>query len=207
MPKHAFKFPPEVVAAIKDHVRHAVAAVVPARYSQEANYTAALLARLEGVAYDGLHGRVEFKATIFNDRGRNSAESRYGADHAITATISDGTKKIEKAILVQAKLGSVDDLSTAALEFLKTQIVKMQQLVPAPKVMEIPDEGAQRAPAMISGNNLLNGDPYTPMELADYFAARVTTTLDGCTDPAVVSAVQDSSLSRVHVAAKLYQKA
>lgn len=207
MPKHAFKFPPEVVDAIKQHVRNAIKAVEPSRFRQEANYTAALVSQLEGAAYEGEHGMVIFRSTVFDDRGPGSAEHRFGADHAITATVSDGTTTIRKAILVQAKLGHLDEMSPAETEFLRTQLSKMKYLVAAPKVMEIPEHSGRRFPAMISGNNVLAGLPYTAMDLPDYFAARVTTTLDGCTDPETVEAVQDSSLSRIDVTAKLHRNA
>ena len=203
MPKHAFKFPGEVVAAVKQHVRHAIEAVAPGRYHQEANYTAALANQLEGIAYKGEHGTVEFHSTVFDDRGAGSAESRYGAGFAITATISDGITTIRKAILVQAKLGRLDEMNNADAEFLRSQLEKMKQLVDAPKAMEIPESGGRRYPAMVSGNNILNGMPYKPMELPEYFAARVTTTLDGSTEREVVERVQDSSLPRVDVTAKL----
>jgi hypothetical protein len=42
--------------------------VEPARYRQEANYTAALVNRLEGTAYQGEHGSVVFHSTVFDDR-------------------------------------------------------------------------------------------------------------------------------------------
>src|SRR6266513_5543528 len=108
MPRHTFRFPREVVESIKQHVRQAIDAVEPSRHRQEANYTAALVNRLKGIAYKGEHGEVVFDSTVFDDRGRNSAEHRLGADHAITATISDGARTVRKAILVQAKLGSLE---------------------------------------------------------------------------------------------------
>jgi hypothetical protein len=206
MPKHAFRFPPEVVSAVKEHVRRAIEAVDPTRYGQEANYTAALVSQLEGVAYQEQHGSVEFHSTVFDDRGPGSAESRYGADFAITATVSDGTTTIRKAILVQAKLGYLDDMSAADAAFLQSQIEEMKQLVDAPKVMEIPEDSGRRYPSMVSGNNGLDHEPYISMELPDYFTARVTTTLDGTTDASVVDTVQDSSLSRVDLIAKLRRK-
>jgi hypothetical protein len=206
MPKHAFKFPAEVVAAVKQHISRAIEAVDPARYGQEANYTAALASQLEGVAYEGEHGAVEFRSTVFDDRAAGSAESRYGADFAITATISDGHTTIRKAILVQAKLGRLDEMNTADAEFLRSQLEKMKQLVDAPKAMEIPEHGGRRYPAMVSGNNILDGKPYTPMELPEYFTSRVITTLDGSTERKVVDRVQNSSLPRVDVTAKLRRR-
>jgi hypothetical protein len=204
MPKHTFRFPPQVGDAIKRHVRNAIEAVEPARYSQEANYTAALINRLEGIAYEGEHGIVKFRSTVFDDRGPDSAESRFGADFAITATISNGTITIQKVILVQAKLGRLSDMSISETKFLKSQLGKMRRLVGAPKVMEIPEHSGCRFPAIISGINILTDQPYTSMDLPDYFVARVTTTLDGCTDPKIVEVVQESSLSRVDVTGKLF---
>lgn len=203
MPKHAFKFPREVLEAIKHHVRSAVEGLPPERYRQEPNYTAALLGRLEGVAYEGNHGKVTLSATVFDDRGPNSAESKYGADHAITATISDGTTTITKAILVQAKLGHISDLSNRDHVLLRDQIKKMKNVIPSPKIMEIPEFAGKRYPAIISGNRVLADEDYTAMQLPEYFVARVITTLDGCTDPEVVAAVKDSKLSRLNVLAKI----
>lgn len=203
MPKHAFKFPDEVVKAVRQYVQSAITAIDPARFSQEANYTAALIARLEGTAYKGSLGEISFENTVFDDRGANSAESIFGADHAIIATISDGQTTVSKAILVQAKLGRIDSLPPKKLEALRKQIEKMKKVLPAPKVMEIPESNGKRFPSIISGNRILNGEDYRPMQLQDYFVARITTTLDGCTNPEVVVQVKDSSLRQLRIDARI----
>ena len=203
MARHTFKFPPEVVESVRAHVKRAIQAVDPRRYSQEPNYTAALVSQLEGRAYEGRYGSVVFHATVFDDRGRNSAESRLGADHAITAYITDGLRTVEKVILVQAKLGKLREMNHRDASHLNEQIQKMKQLVPAPKVMQIPQSRGRRSPQMVSGNNVLNSSPYKPMDLEDYFVARVTTTLDGCTNRSVVEIVQESTLTKLHVSAHL----
>ena len=203
MPKHAFKLPPEVVEAVRRHVRNAIDAVAPSRYHQEANYIAALVNRLEGAAYQGPYGSVRFRATVFDDRAQNSAEHRLGADFAIIATIADSHRTIEKVILVQAKLGIVEDMGQREAAFLREQIQKMRQLVDAPKVMEIPEADDRRYPQMVSGNKILSDAPYRPMSLENYFVARVTTTLDGCTNPRVVAMAEDSSLPQLHVDARI----
>jgi len=97
----------------------------------------------------------------------------------------------------------ISDLASGQAAVLLEQIEKMRAIVPAPKVMEIPTDATQRVPAMISANDILAGQPYTPMELPEYFAARVTTTLDGCTNPETVAAVKESSLSKLRVSARL----
>ena len=173
MPKHAFKFPRPVVDAVKSHVQKAIDSVDPTRFNQEPTYTAALLSKLEGVAYKGEHGEVKISSTVIDDRGRGSAESIFGADHAITATITDGTTTIRKAILSQAKLGSISEQSASELDTLKEQIDKMKKIVDAPKVMEIPSVNRRRVPAMVSGTNLRADLPYKPMPLPDYFVARI----------------------------------
>jgi len=203
MPKHVFKFPDVVIDQIKMYVRNAIRGLDPIRYQQEANYTVALLGRLEGTAYEGRHGLIQFKFTAFNDRAPNSAESRLGADHAITAIVSDGVTTISKAILVQAKLGEIARLAPAERQRLCEQIEKMKQLVDAPKVLQIVERGGRRYPEMISGTRILQDLPFRSIPLDDYFTWRVTTTLDGCTDPSVVGRVENSALPSLHLVAKL----
>jgi hypothetical protein len=207
MPKHGFRFPPEVIDAVREHVRNAIRHVAPERFSQEANYTAALASQLEGTAYQGEHGTVVFKSTVFDDRGPSLAERQFGADFAITALISDGSNAVSKAILTQAKLGRIDRLTPGARTELHAQIRRMKRLVDAPKVMEISEYADQRFPSMISGNRILAGEPYTSIALPDYFVTRVTTTLDGATDPTTVEVIQESNLSRAHLIAKLKRDA
>jgi hypothetical protein len=78
-----------------------------------------------------------------------------------------------------------------------------QVIVDAPKVMEIPETNDRRYPRMVSGNNILNDDPYKPMSLENYFVARVTTTLDVCTNRRAVDLAEDSSLTKLHVDARV----
>ena len=107
MAKHGFRFQPEVRDAVRRHVAAAVASIDPRRYRQEHAYSTALAHALEGVPYSGPHGRVEFKSTVVDDRGRGAAEKWSGADLAITANVSYGGQQVRKAILVQAKRGQL----------------------------------------------------------------------------------------------------
>ncbi len=54
----------------------------------------------QGVVYSDSDIHIELIPTVFNDRGKNYAESRSDADFAITADIRDKNKKVKKAILV-----------------------------------------------------------------------------------------------------------
>lgn len=203
MPKHAFKSPRQVLDGVKKHVEEAVRSIDAGRFNQEPHYTTSLITRLEGTAYEGEYGLIRFEVTAFDDRAPNSAEWRWGADFAITATVSDGSVVIEKAILVQAKLGKVEQMSPSSLEELKDQIRKMRKIVSAPKVMEILAGDGFRDPRMISGNRILEGGTFRPLRLADYVVARITTTLDGATDLHIVQAVKSSRLDQLNLVARL----
>jgi hypothetical protein len=203
MPKHAFKFPAAVSQAVRRHVERAVQSVDAARFHQEPSYTTSLLTRLEGIAYQGEHGVVKFTPAVLPDRGAKSAESRFGADFAITATISDSRIRIEKAILVQAKLGYVEDLDRQGLESLKLQIRKMRQIVKSPKVMEIITNELFRDPRVVSGTRILAGQPFRSSRLSEYFVGRVLTTLDGSTDPEAVDAIKRGDWDKLDVLASL----
>jgi hypothetical protein len=202
--KHAFSFPREVRDAVRRYIRERIIAVNPQRFNQEPNYVAALVHGLEGIAYEGIHGFVQFQATVFDDRGRNSAEHFLGADFAITADISSRTLAIQKAILFQAKLGSLQDLQPGDFEYLLNQIRRMKRFTEAPKVMEIIEEEGSRFPRIISGNRLLSNSPYTNDHLSDYIVRRVLTTLDGDTRPDFVMTVQESSLTILRILARTH---
>jgi hypothetical protein len=202
MPKHGFRFNDEVKDAVRRHVRHAIESVDPRRYNQEGAYVPALVRQLEGTAYEGRHGSVVFQGTVYDDRGRNSAERRLGADLAITAIVSSGERTIRKVILVQAKLGELEDLNNREFTRLNEQIEKMKRLVGAPKVMQIPESSNRRHPQIVSGNKVLSGGTYRPTDLEEYFVARVMTTLDGCTDQQIVEVAQSSSFANLHFFAR-----
>jgi hypothetical protein len=201
LPRHTFRFPHDVRESVKRYVASRVAAVDPRRFRQEPPYCSALALSLTGVAYEGSEGFVRFDATNIDDRGRDSAEFFSGADLAITATISNNMDQIDKAILIQAKLGRVGELTPTRLVDLKEQVRKMKRLTPSPKVMEIVEIGKLRQPRILSGTNLLDNHSYVSEAFGDYMVRRVLTTLDGNTKPGFVAAVQDSSLAQLRVTA------
>lgn len=201
MPRHTFRFPNEVRESVKRYVAFRVAAVDPRRFKQEPPYCSAIALSLTGTAYEGNDGYVRFAATVISDRGKNSAESFSGADLAITAAISNNVDRIDKAILIQAKLGRVKELTPKSLADLKEQVRKMKRLTPSPKVMEIIEVGRMRQPRILSGTNLLSDRSYVSETLGDYIVRRVLTTLDGNTKRGFVAAVQESSLAQLRVTA------
>jgi hypothetical protein len=162
---------------------------------------AALAQSLAGVAYDGPEATVKFETTAVDDRGPGSAEKWSGADLVITAEISDGKKVVRKAILLQAKRGHIDELSPKEKGKLVASIEKMRQLTRSPKVLELGDD-ADRHPAVLSGNGILNGGSPHSYDLPDYLVRRVLTTMDGDTRPDFVENVQESGLANLKVYAR-----
>jgi len=200
--RHAFSFPEGIRGALKNHIEKAVSGIDMKGYLQEPAYTSALARSLEGTVYEGKGGYVKIKSTIVSDRGPHSAEKRFGADLSITASISDGTRGIRKAILIQSKLGRIDELSPSVKKMLKGQIQKMKNHTRSPKVMEIPVENGQRRPKIISGQRILGNEPYRSYELSDYFVNRILTTFDGDTRREFVDAVQESKLTQLNLIAR-----
>lgn len=202
MPRHSFTFPPDVRNAVRRYVSRAVASVDPRRYNQEPAYSAALARALEGTAYEGPHGLVKFQSTVVNERGRGAAQKWSGVDLAITADVSDRKTHVQKAIIVQAKKGSLSDLSNAEARRLRRQIEDMRQLTKHPKVMDIPRRGSKADPGMYSGFVYNARGKPKRYSLADYFVQRVLTTLDGDTRQRFVHGVQDSRLTTLRVIAE-----
>jgi hypothetical protein len=201
--RHAFSFPAHIREAVREYVRRAVSGLDPARYEQEPAYTAALLGRLEGVAYNQADGSVVFKATNVNSIGPGAAEDRFGADLAITAEIRKDELEVVKAILAQAKRGGLQDLAPSRREELVGQIQKMRHFTHSPKVVLYRDFNGQRVPEVASGIRIMNGLKTKPIPLPDYFVRRILPTLDGDTRPDFVAAVQESSLGKLEVIARV----
>jgi len=170
------------------------------RFSQEPSYTSAILSKLHGIEIASKSGEyIKLEATDIADRGQGSAEYRYGADLAITATVSDGTKKVRKAILFQVKAAPIGSLPNSTLKGLKQQIRKMKRVVNAPKVAGIRKIDGWGMFEISSGNRIVEDQNFTKFDFPEYFNQRVITTLDGETDERIVNAVQESSLRKLDV--------
>lgn len=201
--KHTFKFPKHIRDVVKKYIKGKVDEVDPRRFNQEPAYVAALAAKLDGIIYNKRDGYVEIRSTVVDNIAPGAAESWSGADLAITAKISDGEKEVEKAILIQSKLGDIDSFPPSKRKYLKGQIKKTRKLTRSPQVMEISKEGDKREPKIISGNKILNDEEYSRLNLSDYFVRRILTTLDGDTRKNFVRGVEESSLTRLKVLAQI----
>ena len=200
MPRHSFKYSKEFLSELREKIQNAFFDLQPERFGQEPKYTSALLGRLHGIEVRSRYGEyVRIEATDIDDRGAGSAESRYGADFAITATVGDSNQKIRKAILVQVKNQSIDTLPPSQEKDLKEQIKKMKTVVSSPKVAGIRRSRGSAILEVSSGNKVLYGEEYTKSDFPAYFNQRVITTLDGTTDETIVEALQESDLRKLDV--------
>lgn len=199
------KWPKEIKEAVREHIKKAYN-ISSDSFNQESAYTNAFLGRLKGVAYEGIYGKVEFYPTIVADRGPSSAEKKWGADFAITAILEQGSKRYKKAILGQAKKGSIDSFTAKEKRNLLEQIRKMKSATSAPKVLEIPDL-KRGTPTILSGNSILKGKPpYVRMKFENYILGRVMICFEGDLRPYFVDAVRESKLSRLEIIAKITNK-
>lgn len=201
--RHALSFPPHIREAVRSYVRNAITGVNPARFQQEPAYTAALLGRLEGTAYEGSDGYVRFTTTNVNSLAPGAAESWSGADLAITADIGRDDVRVRKAIIGQAKLGTLMELSPSEHRRLVGQIHDMRNLTRAPKVILIEEIQGRREPLVASGLRIAAGSQTQILSLPDYFVRRILPTLDGDTREDFVNAVQESSLRQLRVLVRL----
>lgn len=203
MPRHSFKYSKEFLSELREKIQKAFSGLSPERFGQEPNYTSALLGRLQGIEVQSQYGEyAKIEATVVDDRGADSAESRYGADFVITATVGDSKQKIKKAILVQVKNRSIETLSSSQKKDLKEQINKMKTVVSSPKIAGIRRSQGSAMLEVSSGNKMLNDEEYTKSDFPTYFNQRVITTLDGTTDKTIVEALQESNLRKLDVLIK-----
>jgi hypothetical protein len=150
-PEDQFELPDEIRWAVRKYIDDKWSRLRVAGYEQEPAYVAALIARLDGVAYDGPLGRIEFFGTIVADRGPNSAERKWGADFSITGNLKRGNYGIKKAVLGQAKKGQVEQLRVAEQTHLDEQIQSMLKATSSCVVLETPSEDNQPPAVRIVG--------------------------------------------------------
>jgi hypothetical protein len=214
--------------AVRRHVMRAVARIDPDRYRHEAAYVAALLAKLDDVVLDRPDVRVEFKSTILTDRGPSSAESIWGADFGMTASLRSEVGQIDKGVLGQAKRRSLVSLPANEAEVFRVQVAKMSRVTVATVGLEVPKLSGV-APlirivesAEVFGTNWaarsLSGPGqdyeavirprkeagaavllWPAMPLDDYLCEYVVGCPHGDRDERFVRALRDSALSRLHV--------
>ena len=79
----------------------------------------------------------------------------------------------------------------------------MRQYTRSPKVLLFRESDGRRVPEVVSGVRLVERLPFKPVALPDYFVRRVLTTFDGDTRPEFVTAVQESSLQKLRVLARI----
>lgn len=221
------QIPRGAARALSNYIAKAVNRLDPARYRQEAAYVAALFARLDGVVYHKPNLSIEIKSTVVADRGRGSAESKWGADFGIVAKVIAGRVVTEKGVLGQAKRGSLVNLPGREAETFRQQVVKMNEVTNALIGLEVPNEPF-RTPLVriVESANLRQGIPFrrtfrrldftihpptieaSPVYMGDlvplgrYIYAELLHCLHGDTDERLIHGLEDSNLSYLLVEAR-----
>lgn len=195
-----FRWPTEVKESVRRHIVERTQRIDIERYRQEPDYVSAWIVSMEGVAYEGEFGFVKFRGTVATSLGRKSAESKYGADFAITATLKQDTRHVEKAVIFQAKKGRVKELDQRELHRLKVQIRKMQAKTSAPKVLQIPRSNEESL-TVCSGNYVEADSRYAEIEIGRYIIGYVLTCIEGDIRPVFVAGVQESKFSGLELIA------
>ncbi len=219
-------------AAIRQHVAKAVERLDPQRYRQEAAYVAALFARLDDVVLDRPDARVEFRSTIVADRGPNSAESIWGPDFGVTASLAEPDFTNRKAVIGQAKRGSITSLPARESQFFREQVAKMSQVTHATIGLEVPNVAGELPLVRIVEATTTFSDTWAAtsifsprhsfervirpptaadgaaaliwpgMRLDDYLYDQIIGCLHGDRDQSLVQALEDSRLTSLHIDAK-----
>ncbi|MFZ4683274.1 MAG: hypothetical protein ACOYMS_12285 [Terrimicrobiaceae bacterium] len=203
MPRHAFSYSADFTNQIRNALTEAIEALDEFRFPQEPKFTSALLGKLHGLEIQSNNGEhIKIETTDVADRGKNSAEYRSGADFVITATCSDGSKTVRKAILFQLKEGNLRGMSPSARKELENQINKMKCVVNAPKIGGIIREYGKAKIMIASANRFLEGDDFQLQDFPVYFNQRVITTLDGNTDQSTVNKLQNGNLPAIKATIK-----
>jgi hypothetical protein len=187
------------------------------RQGTEPNYTAATIQVLDGFEYKGNDCIVTIQGVVVNPY---TTEHWSGADFTIHTTITQaGLSDVQKATLVQSKLGKVEHLSTTEIakllkemvgktnkelnstERLLKQIQDMRALTPHPKVLEVPrnDEGM---PRIVSAVGIIESRRLQHQTFGDWLATRVLPTFDGDTRREFTGAVLETSLKGLRIYAR-----
>jgi hypothetical protein len=106
------------------------------KYGNEPNYTPAMISSLDGLTYEDEKNTVIIEGATMTSVSGHSAEPWAGADCSLVVTITGERIYVRKAVLIQAKRGMVEELSTRRRDELVEQIKDMQALTRHPKVLE-----------------------------------------------------------------------
>lgn len=189
----------EIENKVKDYFLQACEPLNRIRYAQESAYVDAFIARLEGeIDFGQDYGLIKFTPTIVADRGYGSAESKYGADFAIVFKSKGIDIPIDKAIISQAKNGTVDKLSNSESLRLKGQCEKMARITENYIVLETPNlAGAMPTVRIGVPKAKLWGAVSIPFD--EYFLNQVLSCQHGDKRKDFITGVASSKLSGIKV--------
>ena len=170
---------------LRNFIKRAADLVDRDSFGQEPNYTAGFFAKLHGEKFTSPSGKyVELRASISNDRGPGSAESKTGIDIGLVFQWVDEFGLVyEKALLLQAK-NHVETLNKSETTDLFTQCGKMSKITSSFVVMDCPFD---RTIPKVYETRPVNILVKPPFSLDDYLINWVFPCTKGDNDPNVVS--------------------
>jgi len=192
----------ELLAIIHEYVESIVHRLERKRYIQEPAYVDAFFAKLDDVVDLGLNnGFIEFKSTIVADRGKGSAEHKYGADFALVYKSANINSSVTKAIIGQAKHANADNLGAKEKNVLIGQCEKMARITNAFIVFEVPVNDYQ-IPTIRIGNCLNKKWKEEIIPFDEYLVDQVIACHHGDIRQDFIRAIGDSKLTQLKVDTK-----
>lgn len=189
---------PDIKAALTRHIETALSRMQQSKYQQEPNFMVTLIGKLDGVVYDGAHGKLELVGVPVDDRGRGAAESISGADFALTAVVKGLGVSTKKAVLGQAKSGDVDRLNASERARLNGQVRKMRERTRHYVVVETPIDQS----GTVAVRRSRPSDPrfrHAAQTFADYLELMIACGHGDTRKRFAAAVIDDSSLSRLKV--------
>ncbi|MFU1519964.1 hypothetical protein ACM25P_15995 [Vreelandella alkaliphila] len=190
---------PEIREKVREYFLNACKPLDRDRYTQESAYVDAFIGRLDGeLDFGPQNGSIKFTPTIVADRGPGSAENKFGADFAIVFQSMGVEAPTQKAIISQAKNGSVDKLSKAETERLQLQCKKMARVTTEYLILEAPmSMGAM--PTVRFGDKAKESWEGDSIAFDEYFLEHVLSCRHGDRRSSFVKGVATSNLSGIKV--------
>ncbi|TOE58409.1 hypothetical protein CGJ39_23540 [Vibrio parahaemolyticus] len=185
---------PDVV--VRNFIRRCAEELDRDSYRSETAYVNAFLGKLRtNIPLKSIDKElvINFLTPIYDDRGANSAESKYGADFGIIYTGPD----VKKAVLSQAKPKPVEMLTRSEKDRLQEQCLKMDKHTQDWMVFEAPQDNGGMPTVKFN----LGRDTYS-LAFDDYIIHHILGCRHGDRREGFVNAVKHSQLKKLEFIVK-----
>jgi hypothetical protein len=189
----------DLLSEIGKYVGNAALRLDPMRYAQESAYVDAFIGRLDGIIPLGNgNGTIDLRATIVADRGPGAAEKKYGADFCLVFESKNIPVQIKKAVIAQAKKGTIESLSKNEINRLEIQCTKMAKFTANYLILETPDT-AGKIPNIRIGNPINQTWQQHQIPFHEYLVDYIISCSHGDKREIFIDALSESSLTKLTV--------